>query len=284
MRIAVTGATGRLGSQVVQLLAAQGEHEVVALSRRALQADRRPGSVSEATADYDDPPLLRAALRGADTLVFISSDGEAVRVLVHHQHVIQAAADCGVTHVVALSGLDAELSSPFCYAVTYGHTERMLRESRCGVSIARASIFAEFFLALLAPAASTGEIRLPAGDGRISLVSREDVARCLAALAVAPPTGRHHDLTGPESLDLATIAAQAGDAWGTPVSYVDLPPAGYQAELARSGEEPWWQYAYSTMFDSIRQQRWRRVSGEVRQLTGRDPAPVRDVLAQQARG
>jgi NAD(P)H dehydrogenase (quinone) len=146
----------------------------VALSRRALPDDRRPGRVSEATADYDDPPSLRAALRGADTLVFISSDGEAVRGLVHHQHVIQAAADCGVTHVVALSGLDAEVSSPFCYAVTYGHTERLLRNSRCGVSIARASIFTEFFL-----------------------VSREDVARCLAALAVAPPTGRVPGGTGP---------------------------------------------------------------------------------------
>ena len=36
MRIAVTGASGRIGGQVVRLLAAEQPHQVVALSRRGL--------------------------------------------------------------------------------------------------------------------------------------------------------------------------------------------------------------------------------------------------------
>jgi uncharacterized protein YbjT (DUF2867 family) len=40
-------------------------------------------------ADYADVAALRAALSGVDTLVFVSSDGEAAKVLVHHENVVR---------------------------------------------------------------------------------------------------------------------------------------------------------------------------------------------------
>ena len=282
MRIAVTGASGQIGGQVVRLLAGEQAHQVVALSRRGLPSGRWPAGVSARAADYADPQALGAALRDVDTLVFVSSDGPVAEVMVHHQNVIRAAGDSGVAHIVALSGLDADLSSPFCYAVSYEYTERLLAGSACSVSIARASIYSEFFLGFLARARASGQLRLPAGDGRISLVSRGDVARCLAALAVAPASGRHHDITGPQSLDLAAIAAAAAREWGTTLDYVDITPGEHCVEMAAAGEDPWWMYAYSSMFASIRGQRWAAVSGEVHRLTARPPTPIRTALAPTA--
>jgi NAD(P)H dehydrogenase (quinone) len=279
LRIAVTGATGQVGGQVVRLLAAEQPHQVVALSRRGLPSGQWSARVSARAADYADPSALGAALRGADTLVFVSSDGPVADVMVHHRNVIRAARDSGVAHIVALSGLDADLSSPFCYAVSYGYTEQLLAESGCPVSIARASIYSEFFLGFLARSRASGQLRLPAADGGISLVSRADVARCLAALAVAPPSGRHHDITGPQSLDLAKIAALATREWGTLLEYVAITPSEHCTEMATAGEDPWWMYAYSTMFASIREQRWVAVSDEVHRLTGCWPTPVHETLA-----
>src|SRR5688572_23367510 len=86
VRIAVTGVGGRLGAQVVELLAATGDHDVVAVARRPLTVP-----VTTSIADYADRAALRTALRGVDTLVFVSSDGEAVNVLHHHENVVQAA-------------------------------------------------------------------------------------------------------------------------------------------------------------------------------------------------
>jgi len=252
MKIAITGSTGRIGGQVVQSLSASGEHDVIGLTRR--------------NAPYDDPAAIRAALRGIDTLVFVSSDGQAAKVVTHHVNVLQAAADSGVSHVVYLSGVDADVESPFCYAYTNGHTEQLLRDSGMAYSIARASLFTEFFLSLLRQAAVGATVGLPAAGGRISLVSRVDVADCLAALALAGPTGRHHDLTGPDCLDVATIAKLAG------FEHEDVAPAEFAAALLRGGEEDWWVYAYSSMFASIRQKRWETVSGEVERLLGRPPA------------
>ena len=284
MRIAVTGASGRIGGQVVRLVAAERLHQVVALSRRGLRPGRWPPSVSARAADYADPQALGAALRDVDTLVFVSSDGPVAEVMVHHQNVIRAADASGVAHIVALSGLDADLSSPFCYAVSYGYTERLLAESGCAVSIARASIYSEFFLGFLARARASGQLRLPAADGRISLVSRSDVARCLAALAVAPASGGHHDITGSQSLDLDAIAAAGTHQWGTPLTYVNITPGEHCVDMAAAGEDPWWMYAYSTMFTSIRGQRWAAVSGEVHRLTGRSPTSIRTALARYKTG
>jgi NAD(P)H dehydrogenase (quinone) len=279
LRIAVTGAGGRLGGQVVDLLVADAKHEVVAIARREPASPRT--DVHGAVADYSDARALRAALQGVDTLVFVSSDGPVAQVISHHHEVIRAAADSGVGHVVALSGLDADPRSPFCYAVSYAYTEQLLRDSGCAFSIARASIYSEFFLGFLTRAAATGGgLRLPAGDGRISLVSRSDVGRCMAALATAPPTAGAVPITGVESLAVAAIAAAAEHEWRTPIEYVEVTPHEYVEELARAGEDPWWTYAYSTMFASIREQRWSATSDAVGELTGAPALVLRRVLAE----
>jgi NAD(P)H dehydrogenase (quinone) len=278
MRIAVTGASGGLGRQVVDLLAEHGGHQVVALWRRPPPGPPRP-RVETAIADYLDLPALRTAFRDIDTLVFISSDGESHRLLHHHAHVVRAASDCGVGHVVALSSVDADLESPFCYAVTNRQTELLLEDGGLASSVARASIYTGFFRHWIDLARRTGELRVPGGAGRIGLVSRDDVGRALAALALGDPTCRHHDLTGPEALDLTAIAERSSAADGTPRRYVDLAPAEYAAEMARDGVDPWWAYAYTTMFASIREQRWDVTSDEVADLTGRPPVSLDEVLA-----
>jgi len=270
MRIAVTGGTGRIGGLVVRLLTDDGRHDIVPLSSR--------------TAPYDDPAALRAALDGVDTLVFVSSDGEAARVVVHHRNVLDAAIRCAVGHVVLLSGLDADVSSPFCYAFTNGDTERLLRASGLPYSIVRAGLFTEFFLGLIRQAGASmgganmagtsGVVALPAADGRVSLVARNDVARCLAALALREPTNGHHDVTGPESLTVEAVAAADG------YRYADTTPADFAAALLRLGEEPWWTYAYTSMFESIRQGRWAATSDAVTELTGRQPLSLRDVVSR----
>jgi uncharacterized protein YbjT (DUF2867 family) len=195
VRIAVTGSTGTVGSQVVSLLAASAGPEIVALARRpeAVAARLgeevwRSGRVSAVRGDYDDPGSLVAAL-------------------------------------------------------------------------------------------ASGELRVPAGQGRVSLVSRSDVGRCLAALALLPPSGRAHDLTGPVSLSLDAVAEVLGGIAGRVVRYTDVPPPVLAEELARAGEDPWWTYAYSGMFASVRQDRWGGVSDEVLRLTGRAPAAL-DVVVR----
>ncbi len=273
--IAVTGASGRLGGLVIRLLAVSPDNVVVALSRRPTAV---PDGVEVRIADYDDPEALRRGMAGVHTLVLISSDGEGTRVLHHHLNVVAAARDRGVEHLVALSGLDADIDSPFCYAITNALTERAIRGSGCPFSIVRASIFSEFFSHFLLPARTTGEIRVPMGSGRVSLVSRIDVGHALAAQAQLAPSGFTSDITGPVALDSASIAATTADLWRRAVVDRPLDPSAF-TQVLTSTEDTWWTHAYSTMFASIRQQRWSGVSTDLSRLTGRRPRTLSEVLA-----
>ena len=244
-RIAVTGARGRLGGQIVQLLEGRDGVEVVGLTR--------------AIADYDDRPGLIAALAGVDVLVLVSSDGEAERVLRHHLNLAEAAARNGVGHVVALSSVDVDVDSPFCYARVNALTEQALEETGCSVTAVRASIFSEFFDGLVDLATVEGEVRLPAADGRVGLVSRADVGRAMAACALSPAPAAY-DVTGPAALTMDEVAAARGR------TYVPVSETEFAAHLA-SRETPWWSYAYTSMFASIREQRWDVVTDELARLT-----------------
>ena len=259
MRFAVTGATGRIGARVADLLSETSRADVRKLSSR--------------NAPYDDPVALRSAFSGVHTVVFVSSDGEAARVVVHHRNVVQAATECGVRHLVFLSGLDAAPESDFCYAFSNGDTERLLVAGDIGFSILRASLYGEFLLSLVQRAAGGRPDRvaaLPAGEATVSAVAREDVARSLAALALMSPTLRRHLCTGPEALPLAKVAAAAG------YRFEDTSPELFAAALAANGEEPWWVYAYSSLFASVREGRWARVSDDVAALTGRPASPINE--------
>ena len=226
------------------------------LGSRRLHARHHLAGQRAPAADYADPEALSTALRGADTLVFVSSDGPVAQVMVHHHNVVRAACASGVAHIVTLSGLDADPCSPFCYAVSYGYTKRLLTASRCLVSIARHRSTASSSPASWpapAPAARSGSPPPTAGyRWSPALTSRgawprsqsgpRAAATTSPALSVStwlPPQLRRH--------------ARGAPRWSMPVSRPE-----HWAEMATAGEDPWWMYAYPTMFASIREQRWRQ--------------------------
>ncbi len=74
------------------------------------------------------------------------------------------------------------------------------------------------------------------------------------------------------------IAAEAARIWHTQISYVDLTPSDFQREMAAEELDPWWCYAFSSMFTSIRQHRWDTVTDHVHQLTHRQPFALSDLI------
>jgi NAD(P)H dehydrogenase (quinone) len=133
MTIAVTGTSGGVGSRVLQNLLAEADAaSVVALARRP-EAVPSPARLEVRRVDYDEPGSLRAALAGVAGLVFISSDGVAEAMHRHHEHVIAAARNAAVQHVVYTSILDVALRPSLRPA-------RLLHGQSVGALIGRAAV------------------------------------------------------------------------------------------------------------------------------------------------
>jgi NAD(P)H dehydrogenase (quinone) len=264
--VAVTGATGNLGSRVVRGLLGRGRL-VVALARRPAAIPLRRDLVAR-YADYDDPASLSSALAGVDMLVFISSDGVAESVGRHHEHVVAASIDAGVRRVVYTSIIDDQPDSRFYYAAGHRATEARLAASGLRHLIARTSIFADFFVdTWLATAFRDGELALSDGGAGMSLVTCDDVAAALAAAALGDRDGVIR-LTGPEALTARQVAEIAGASAGRPLAYVPLDDAGYRRRLAADRLPAWLIEAYASMFTSVREGRFAAVSTDVATLTG----------------
>lgn len=113
MRIAVTGANGRIGRAVVELAVASG-HTVLALDRHVDDA-AVPG-VEQAPVDVTDYAALEAALAGCDALVHlaaITGPGHVPDHVVHDQnvlgsyHALRAAAEVGIRRICQASSVNA---------------------------------------------------------------------------------------------------------------------------------------------------------------------------------
>lgn len=213
--IAVTGATGGIGSRVATRLADRGMAPRL-LVREAARAPGVAGAEVAVVQGYHDRAGMTEALRGATTLMMVSARESPDRVA-DHIGVVDAAIEAGVERIVYTSSLGAAPDATFTFARQHHATEQHIRAAGLAFTILRDSLYLE-----LVPlfASAEGVIAGPAADGRIAWVSRDDVADvATAVLCEAGHEGRTYDVTGPEAHDLAYAAEQLSDFSGTRVTY-----------------------------------------------------------------
>jgi uncharacterized protein YbjT (DUF2867 family) len=177
-KIAVAGATGRVGRHVVDLLEADG-HEVVAMSRST--------GVDLVTGEG-----LAEALEGVDTVVDAatgnSPDQEAAtRFFTASARNLQEAAErAGVRRIVVVSiiGIDRFSSG---YNAAKLAQEEALMSGPVPVRVLRAAQFHEFVEQLVEWGRQGDVSHLP--NWRTQLVAARTVAQALAALATGPEPG-----------------------------------------------------------------------------------------------
>ena len=196
MKITVVGASGLIGTKVVDLLTAEG-HDVVAASRGS--------GVDVLTGDG-----LADALSGADALVDVlnspSFDDDPVMEFftTSATNLVAAAKAAGVGHYVALSivGVDGLPDSGYMRAKVV--QEKIITESGLPYTIVRATQFAEFTDAITDSMTTGDEVRVP--DALIQPVAADDVARDVARAAVAQPLGGVVNIGGPQKISFEQMA------------------------------------------------------------------------------
>lgn len=276
--IAVTGATGAVGGQVARALAELGVAQRLVV-RDASRAPRLEGA-EPAVAEYRDRDAARRALSGVETLFMVSA-AESEDRLDEHKAFVDAAAQAGVQHVVYTSFAGASADSVFTLGRDHFHTEEHIRGSGMRWTFLRDNFYLDFVPFF---AGEDGVIRGPAGDGRVAMVARADVARSALAVLQDPPAHRDatYLITGGEAITLAEAAAVLSEVRGTPVTFHDETiPEAYESR--RKWPAPDWQYdAWVSTYTAIAAGEVAEVSDDVRRLTGRAPLTLREVLEAAA--
>lgn len=274
--LAVTGSTGALGGLVARALSECG-HDQRLVVRDPSRAPDLPGA-SVAQASYDDGAAARAALTGVDTLLMVSAAESADR-LEQHRSFVDAAAAAGVRHVVYTSFHGAAPDATFTLARDHWATEEHLRASGMAFTFLRDSFYLDFLPHIVG---EDGVIRGPAGDGRSAGVARADIARSAVAVLTTPDdhAGVTWDLTGPEALSFAEIAALLSAHTGRTVTYHDETVEEAYASRRR-WPAPQWQYdAWVSTYTAVANGELADVTDHVHQLTGRRPTDLASYLSQ----
>jgi uncharacterized protein YbjT (DUF2867 family) len=263
--IGITGSTGRVGSRVARALADRG------VSQRLLVRDlaKAPAFAESVLSSYDEP----AGLAGVDTLFMVSAAEHPDRVG-QHLRFLDAAAEAGVARIVYTSYLGAAPDAAFSLARHHWATEEHLRGLGIPFVALRDSLYADF-LPLMRGA--DGVIRGPAGEGRFAPVAIDDVAACAVAALLDPTVTGAPELTGPALMTMSSAAAVLS-AHGMPTRFEDETVEEAYASRASYGAPDWEVEGWVTSYLAIRDGSLDRVTDGVRQLSGREPKSLEDLL------
>ncbi|MFC5729840.1 MULTISPECIES: NAD-dependent epimerase/dehydratase family protein [Nocardioides] len=118
MRIAITGASGNIGSAVLRRFTADGEHQLIGIARRIPEIEPNGGRVEWVSADLTKDrsvAVLGRAFAGADAVVHLAWGFQPSHDLTYLEElgvggtgrVLSAVAAAGVPHVVHMSSVGA---------------------------------------------------------------------------------------------------------------------------------------------------------------------------------
>ncbi len=233
MKIGITGATGQLGTIVIEKLKEKTAAEnIIALARTPQKAAGLEVEVREF--DYDKPEGLSTALAGIDKLLLISGS-EIGKRLAQHTQVIEAAKKSGVKLIVYTSLLRAD-NSTISLAAEHDGTEKAIKESGIPYVLLRNGWYTENYTSSLQNILSLGTLYGSSGEGKISSATREDYAEAaVAVLTSEGQEGKVYELAGDEAFTMADFAAEISRQTNKDIPYVNIPEKDYAGALVNAG-------------------------------------------------
>jgi uncharacterized protein YbjT (DUF2867 family) len=252
MSILVTGASGTIGSLVVQGLAAAGA-QVAAFVRKPGKQPF-PAGVTEVVGDLTDVASLRAALSSVRTLFLLNAvtPDEVTQALV----ALNLAREAGIERIVYLSVIHADRYTNVPHFTGKHTVERMLESLAMPATILRPAYFMQNDLTIQQVIRDHGVYPMPIGSTGVAMVDTRDIADIAVAellrrdAAPAPLPRLTLDLVGPEALTDASAAQTWATALGREVAHGVTDLAAFEQQVASFGPA-WLAYDMRLMMAGI---------------------------------
>lgn len=274
-KIAVFGATGKVGKELLQLLS-QAEIPAIAVTRKIEKALSMP-FIEWAEADMSDRagiiPLLERC-----SAVFLAS-GVNQHFVTQQSNVITAAEEAGVSFIVKLSSPGSDKHSANFISRPNGAVEDILKQSGMGWAILQPNSFMQNWLGeFAATIKAERKIYEATGDGKKPYIDTRDVAA--VALAILKQPGQHlgqtYLLTGGEAVNYAGVATAISQAIGEEVVFVSLNPEEARQRMESKGMPPMMVDTFLAIAEGQRNGQAAFVNNAVQGILNRKPLTVAD--------
>jgi NAD(P)H dehydrogenase (quinone) len=280
MSIVVTGATGHLGTLVVEgLLEKIPADRITAVARSEEKAERLAAcGVKVAIADYSEPETFDGLFSAGDKVLLISGNEIAKGRVRQHKVVLDAARAAEVALLAFTSGLGSLTAA---IADDMRATEDVILESGVPYTLLRNGWYSENYTDQLAVVLQHGAVVQAAGEGRVASASRADYA----AAAVAVLTGEGHEnktyeLTGDVAWSFAEYAAELSRQTGREIVYKPVSAEALTSILVDAGLPEHLAAGFASVDLCIEKGELAGTDGVLSHLIGRPTTPMAKSIAE----
>jgi uncharacterized protein YbjT (DUF2867 family) len=278
--ILVTGASGNVGSQVLDQVVKAGK-PVKALYRSEKDAANQPPGVQAVIADFADRPSMDRALQGVDQVFLVC--GPVPQLVELESKAIEACKAAGVKHLVLNSAMGAGTFNA-SFPQWHAQVEKVAAASGLPHSIIRPNSFMQNITNYYAPTIrAQGAFYSSMGKARISFIDTRDIGAFVAKLFTSPAhQGKTYELNGPEAFTYSQLADQISQVTGAPARYVDIPIAQQRQAMLDQGMPAWQVDALLELQRYYTEGRGGEVDSVFADVVGRQPTRLAQFLKEFA--
>ena len=279
-KIIITGATGQLGSVVVQRLLERGTEAgqlVVVVRDPGKAASWQRLGIEVRRGDYDQPDSLVPAFVGADKLLFISSPSldNTLRVR-QHASVVEAARNAKVGRLL-YTGLAFAEEMRMSLENVHLATEYMIRTTGIPFTFLRNGFYLDLLVnESLRSVTESGVLYSTTGSGKVNYVERDDLALAAAVALTREGEGNQsYNLVNPQPFTYGEFARTLAEVSGRPVRHVSLSADEMLARMVADGvSAPLAGFLVHVVFAAVSAGQFSRTSTDLTDLIGDKVTPL----------
>jgi NAD(P)H dehydrogenase (quinone) len=290
-KILITGATGDLGSRVINLLKEKAGVENLAVLVRdkenELAKHYANDGIDVKLGDYANSESLEKAFKGADILYFVSGGDDIQRAKLHN-NVVDAARSSGIKHILYTSSVrkDENCASPFSDLVaSHIKTENFIKASGITYTILRHNLYAEVIEMMIGnklQLLETKIIYLPTANGSVSFVPKKDLAEAEVNILLNPAAyvNKILEFNGSESITFSEIAGKISEILSVPIKYISSDVPQFEAEMNKIGLPRHIIGILTTFGSAIAKGEFNERSSDLETVLGRKTTSLTDFLKE----
>jgi NAD(P)H dehydrogenase (quinone) len=281
--ILITGATGNLGSSVIEQLnkiTTKDQFIATSSSDKGVYSLREKGFQSR-KADFNEIDTLRDAFDGVEKIVLISTMEQ--NRFEQHKNVIDIAKEKGVKHIVytSLAIKDIETSAVKELMISHFQTEDYLKQSGLTFTILRNTMYADALLQILGQNALKQTISLPGGNGKVPYALRKEMGEAIANLLVQKGhENKVYNITGSQSYSYEEIAKELSNITNTTIDYISIEEQDFVKTLQEIGFPEFAIYLHAGTIKDIKNKQYEIEDQSLETLLGRPTATLQEFIKE----